>query len=361
MAFKAINLVTEVTQGEIGISIPYHIEKESRIFPIGELLIHPATPRYLQVAEALDRDIIMAGLKNFGWIGFDYILELLMNRIWVDPLRYAAGFITEEQTFEVEIWNAYLERSVDWTAVDVISQDGTSFDYPALTFTLPKTADIVRTMTIFKDGPPLQDTYYRLTIDGIEFEIYINGIRVVPLEYELNWLRGVRSTYAFETVMYQTQFFHEQRRAMIDKCRRGAGFELNLHNIDSHRFFNAISYAHDKVIGIPIFSEQMYPTALTLGSTAIPISNSNEFLWNFQNRTTFVIIVDHETLATEIKEILNFTDFNINLKAIITETFNLNTTVVYPCLFCTIRAVRFGEETDGVSLAKLQFEEFQSG
>jgi hypothetical protein len=216
-------------------------------------------------------------------------------------------------------------------------------------------------MTIEKDGPPLQDTYYKLTLDAVEFIIFIDGIRVIPLEPEINWIDNLKSTYSFETVMYQTEYFYEQRRALIEDCRRGAGFKLTLNRLENHRFFNLISYAHDKIIGVPIFSEQMYATALTIGSTAIPISNSNEFLWNFQNRTTFIIIVDHETNETEIKEMLNFTDFNINLKSQITGTFNVNTTVIYPCLFCTVRAARFREKTSHINEAQIEMQEFQTG
>jgi hypothetical protein len=361
MTFKAFTTYALPSQMEDPNTTPYHTDKESRIFPIGELLIVPVTPRYLRVAEELDSHIIMIEREQFGWIGFDYLFDMLMNRIWVEPLRIAAGFITEEQTYDIEIWNAYLERSVIWSSVVVIRQPGTDFEYPALPFTIPKTADLVQTMTIFKDGPPLQNTLWQLTIDGIEFEIFIDGIRVIPLEPELNWIDKLKSTYSFETVMYNTQFFYEQRRAMIEQCRRGAGFKLTLFGSDNPRFFNLISYAHDKILGIPIFSEQMHPTALTLGSTSIPLSNSNEFLWNFQNRTSFVIIVDHETNTTEIKEILNFTNNNINLKSAITETFNVVRSMVYPCLFCTVRAVKFSEKTSHTNEATLEFLEFQSG
>jgi ribosomal protein L23 len=359
MARKGIMTYDEIFEGLIQGQI--YTEKASRIFPIDELLIHVVTPRYLRVAEALERVIVMGGFPNYGVKLYDYILDFLMNRIWVDPLRIAAGFITEEQLHEIEIWNAYLERSVDWTAVSVINEAGTDFDYPALTFEIPKTADLVQTMTIYKYGPPLQDTYYKLTIDGLEFDIYIDGIRVIPLEPEMNWIDNLKSTYSFETVMYNTEYFYEQRRALMEQCRRGAGFKLTLDRIDNHRFFNAISYAHDKILGVPIFSEQMFPTALTIGSTAIPISNSNEFLWNMQNRTTFVMAVDHENNKTEIKEILNFTDFNINLKSQITETFNVNTSIVYPCLFCTVRAARFKEVTSHINEAQIEMQEFQSG
>ena len=148
---------------------------------------------------------------------------------------------------------------------------------------------------------------------------------------------------------------------MLELSRRNSSFKLTLDNIMNHRTFNMLSYGHDKVFGVPIFNEQMYPTALTVGSTSIPLSNSNEYLWNMQNRTSFVIIVDHETGTNEIKEILNFTNSNINLKSQIIETFNLARTIVYPCLFCTLRSVRWKEETDTINEATVQFNEYQSG
>lgn len=332
-----------------------------RSYPLLEALGQEPMPPYLgylHLAERIESTKFMQPAQEHGLWMFRYGEDMLFNRIWVEPLLISAGFITEETIHEIEIWNAYLDRDVLWTSVVVIRQPGTDFDYPTLPFEITKTADIVRDITVFKDGPPLQDTYYQMTIDGVLFVIYISGIRIVPLEPEPNWESGIKNEYEFQTVMFNTEYFREQRRALQDKSNRKIGFTFNLDELENHRFFNRISYGHDKIFGVPIFSEKMYPTLATQGTSVITTSNSNEFLWNMQNRTQFVILANHTDRVLEIKEILNFTDYQINLKSVIVESFDLTKTVVYPCLFGTVSAVKYNEKTTHVQTADVEFKEF---
>jgi hypothetical protein len=334
-----------------------------RFFPLDENLIELATfgtrrTRYLGVGTELQQGYFMDPNSQVGWIGFNYLLDMLMNRIWVFPTRIAGGFITEEQLHTITIWNAYLERSVDWTAISVIREPGTQFDYPAFPYSFAPTASIDRTLTIDKDGPPLQDTYYLLTIDGELFEIYIDGIRIIPLEPDPNWGQDVRTSYEFQTVMYNTPRLHEQRRALQEIAHRKLSFEFNLERIEHQRTFNRVAYGHDKIFGVPIYSEKMYVTAATAGTNIIDVSNSNEFMWNMQNRTQFIILMDHEDQVVEIKEILTVTDYQIVLKTNIVETFELSKTYCYPCLFCTVSAAKYNEKTSHVQIANLDFKEF---
>jgi len=339
--------------------------KSSRVYPLDENLIELATfgdrePRYLGVAEELQQGYFMAPTREYGWTGFNYLFDMLMNRIWVTPLRIAGGFITEEQLHDITIWNAYLERSVDWTAIAVIREPGTQFDYPAFPYSFAPTASIDRVLTIDRFGPPLQDTYWQLTIDGLVFEIYVDGIRVVPLEEEPNWENEIKVEYNFQTVMYNTERLHEQRRALQEISSRKMNFSFVLEQLRNHRFFNRIAYGHDKIFGVPIFSEKLFPTAVTQGTALITHSNSNEFMWNFQNRMQFVMIANHEDRVLEIKEVLSFTDYQITLKATITESFDVNKTVVYPCLFCVVGGAKYNEKSSHVQTADLEFREFIS-
>jgi hypothetical protein len=363
MTLKAINLFELRLEGVPTDQISS--ENAKRSYPLDENLIEIATfgtrePRYLGVGTELQQGYYMTPSEEFGWIGFNYLTDMLMNRIWVTPLRIAGGFITEEQIYEITIWNAYLERSVDWTAIAVIREPGTQFDFPAFPFSFAPTASINRDLTIDRFGPPLQDTYWQLTIDGLVFEIYVDGIRVVPLEEEPNWESEIKMAYNFQTVMYNTERLHEQRRALQEISSRKTNFTFVLEQLRNHRFFNRIAYGHDKIFGVPIFSEKLFPTAVTQGTTLITHSNSNEFMWNFQNRMQFVMIANHEDRILEIKEVLSFTDYQITLKATITESFDINKTVVYPCLFCVVGGAKYNEKSSHVQTADLEFKEFIS-
>lgn len=334
--------------------------KVSRSYPVNEALLETATPRYLKVAYPFDRNLYMKPQKEHAITTFSYAHDLLYNRIWVFPQTIAAGFITEEQIHEITIWNAYLERSVDWTAIGVINENGTTFDYPTFPFTLPPTGDTVRDLTIEASGPPLQDTTWQITVDGLGFDVYTSGIRIVPLEPEPNWGRNIKMGYSFNTVMFNTERFFEQRRALQEISVRRASLNFVLKDYASARMFNRIAYGHDKIFGIPIYPEKLYPTAVTQGTNTVNVSNSTEFMWNLKNRAAFIVIVDHENHVIEIKEFTQVNDYDIVLKTAIIESFDITRTVVYPCLFATVQSVKYGEPSSHVRTAAIEFKEYLS-
>ncbi len=313
---------------------------------------------HLYVAEPLEDGMFMAPQREYGVVTFSYAEDLLYNRIWVFPQRIAGGFITEEQTHEITIWNAHLERSADWTAIGVINEDGTLFDYPTFPFTLPPTGDTVRDLTIEATGPPLQDTTWQLTVDGLGFDIYVDGIRIVPLEPEPNWQNSIKMGYNFSTVMFNTARFYEQRRALQEISTRKLNLQFVLKDFAAQRMFNRIAYGHDKIFGIPIYQEKLYPTSVVQGTNNIAHSNNSEFYWNLRNRATFVVIVDHENHIVEIKELTSVTDYNIALKTNILTSFDVTKTVVYPCLFATVSSVKFGEPSSHVRTCDIEFGEY---
>ncbi len=337
-------------------------EKVSRSYPPNEVLgqdgMYP--PEHLYVAGPLEEGYFMRPDREYGVITFSYAHDLLYNRIWVFPLRIAGGFITEEQTHEITIWNAHLERSADWTAIGVINQEGTDFDYPTFPYTLPPTGDTVRDLTIEAAGPPLQDTTWQLTVDGLGFDIYVDGIRIVPLEPEPNWQNNIQMSYGFSTVMFNTARFFEQRRALQEISTRKMTLNFVVKDFAAQRLFNRIAYGHDKIFGVPIYQEKLYPTAVTQGTNTIQHSNNSQYYWNLRNRTTFVAIVDHENHLVEIKEITSVTDYNIALKTAILESFDVTRTIVYPVLFATVSSVKYSEPSSHVRTATIEFGEYLS-
>ena len=144
-------------------------------------------------------------------------------------------------------------------------------------------------------------TTWLLTIDGIEFEIEITGVRVIPWFLDLNWDKLPVITYDFETVIFTTNYLKEQRRSLSDESWIELSAKFDTSSGNNRKIFNLLSYGQDKVFGIPIYTEKM--TVDSISTSSLDVNEDMTYLWNLQNNALYVIIVDHENALAEIKEI----------------------------------------------------------
>jgi hypothetical protein len=56
--------------------------------------------------------------------------DLLFERIWVEPLTVAAGFITETTTHEISIWNAFKDTAKSFSSMSSENPTGTTLPTP---------------------------------------------------------------------------------------------------------------------------------------------------------------------------------------------------------------------------------------
>lgn len=302
------------------------------------------------------------GIRRNGVLPFSAGRDLIFERVWVEPQRVEAGFITEELTYEISIWNAYQERSVEFTSMSSVASDGTSMPTPSLPVDIQQSDDVVLTLTIDQNGPPIQDTYYKPLVDGVLYSIYITGLRVLGFSPEPTWEKGVQIVYGFQTAMYQSIRFEEQRRALMDEPYTKLTATFPITSQDAHKLFYDLSYGHDKLFGVPIYNESMGVSSITAGSDTITVANAVDNLYFLNNLATHIIVVDHGAGQTEIKEISSITPSDtITTTQDVVATFTAATTRVYPIFFGVVASVRSGHVTDDVVMVELSFEEFNNG
>lgn len=284
----------------------------------------------------------------------------LFHRVWVSPLDIDSGFITEDVVYEIKIWNAWISEDVDFTNVGVIAQDGTALTYPGLPYTITRTNSIILDLDVFKDGPPNQDTQYSLTINGIVYYIEIEGTRVIAVTPDIQWANSSMFKYTFITIMYQDMIrFQEQRRPLVEIPPREISVVYQLEGNSANTLFNTLSYGHDKVFGVPIYNEKLIPTDLTVDGNVITLSAATPttYLYNLVTNASYVIIVDHVSELAEIKEISSVGANSITLVKDIIETFDLQSTYVYPVLISIVKSAKFSELTDNVEILTIDFME----
>jgi hypothetical protein len=277
-------------------------------------------------------------------------------------LTVAAGFITEKQTHSISIWNAFQERSVEFTSMSSVAPDGTSMPTPTLPRTIPQSGDVVLTLTIDQNGPPIQETYYRPLVNGVTYSIYITGIRVLGLWAGPTWEKGIQISYGFETAMFQTDRFEEQRRPLMANPYRTLTATFPIYSRDAHKFFYDLAYGHDKLFGVPIYNEMLLVDTITQGSATITTSTPTDNMYNLNNLSSYIAVVDHDNGMAEIKEVSSITpSYTITTTNAMVADFAADTTRVYPIFFGLIQSVRSGHLTDDVEVVEIEFQEFNSG
>jgi hypothetical protein len=307
-------------------------------------------------------NVVMSPIVLNGILAYSYGEELMFNRIWIDPQVINPSFVSEDVTYVVETWNAWITRSVDWTAESIAGDtDGVLYDHAALTITINAFDEVLNDMILYGEGPATQDTVYTETIDGDDYEIDIDTIRVIGLDPEPNWIRKVKITYSFETVMASNERFMEQRRPLRYDLRRKLSIEFLVLANEAHTVDLLLQYGHDKAFACPIYPELMIPTTRTQGTTAVVVSTETTYLWNLNNACERIIIVDHINGQNEIKSISSVAAYQVNTTSTIQGTFTPASSSVYPIFIGTLHNHKIGHHTDDVQSVTLEFQEFIGG
>jgi len=286
---------------------------------------------------------------------------LIYGRVWLTPTEIDAGFITEESETDIKIWNANIYSTVDITAVSSILPDGTDFSLTSVPITLGIDEEKVYTMTIEQSGPPVQETYYTITIGGIDYEVYIHGTRVIAIDEEANWLRPPEMRYAFQTVIAVSPTFVEQRRALTHRMIRETLVRYTINSTPARRLSHTLMYGHDKVFGVPIYNEvRVLSAGVITGGLSLPIIGTTTDLWNLTNLCNHVLIADYGNDIIEIKEIDSVGASAITLERGLINNFPIGASV-YPCFFASLKAIRLTSKTDDYDEMTAEFKEFLIG
>jgi hypothetical protein len=300
------------------------------------------------------------GKPHNGIIPFGYGRDVLFYKIWFEPVEIDAGFIVEETDYNIKIWNTFFDGSVQLTAVSGVSTAGTGVTYDSLPITINTFGDYWVTLTVYEEGPPVQSTDYTFTIDGYDWITEVEGIRVVPVPWEPDWDSKIRFEYHFDTVLATNKYFVEQRRPLRYKPYMKANFQITGVGVDGQKLKQSITYGHDKVFGVPIFSEQGYPSSDFNSSATIQCSNDLSILWNLNNLAEYVIVVDHFDLTSEIKAIDSIGTNQVVCQVPITRTFsNWQRCVVYPVVMCTAESIASRAETDEIFRTSWKLLEYE--
>lgn len=287
----------------------------------------------------------------------NYADDLIYSRIWATQ-EIDFGYILEDKSQEVYIWNAYKTEQKSITAFTDPAHSGIAIDAVTVPTVLDPNEEISYTVTVYAIGPAEQNTIYEWTVAGADFETLVTGKRVIPFPFPANWGAGVNIGYGFNTVIYKAPTTHEQRRSLHNKVRRTSNFEVILSRMNAQKFNNMYRLGAARFFGVPIQSEVMTTSdSPILGSFSI---TANEDLVNFFNLQTYcnqVMLVNHETAMAEMKILTSIVGQTLNFEIAVANDFPTVGTVIYPIYIGMLEQADFKFENDGVLTANVSFRE----
>lgn len=288
----------------------------------------------------------------------DDAMETLWNRVYVSPQEVAAEFITEFSQHDIVVWNAYFYQNVDLTDVQVINQDGTGLTYPNLPKTIPRTWNEVLDLDIYEDGPPTQDTDWKITVAGTEFNLDVTGIRVIAYTANVDFNTPPQLVYSFLTsIARHPRYLKEQRRPIQRLPFRNIDLTAHSEGLELQKLSNLLHYGKNKVFAVPIYTEGMQ--IASFGSSSLTVSTDPTYLYNLQNNCEYCMILNHSTGLGEVKSLTSLVGSVLSFGSSISGSYTIYNSSVYPCVFSYVKSAKITPETKGQGVIVVSFGEFK--
>lgn len=287
----------------------------------------------------------------------DFANTHIYNRIWLREIEIDAGFVVEDIDYDMEIWNA---KSTDVQCTDIDyypNAVGLDMTNPAVPFTIQRNYIEEFILTVLQEGAPVQDAIIIFTIDGDEYYTTIEATRVITLPFEPDWFKNVKFEMKFETVIFQTERYYEQRRSLSNRPKRLESFTISESGYLAEKFFYIIQRGKDKIFGVPIFFEVFQLLNATQGQTVLNTNGNIDKFWNLNNLCNFVMLIDIETYNVELKEITAVGVSSVTCKNPLVNTFDINKTWVYSIFLGVIGAVGWKNATTKHDSSNIVFTE----
>jgi len=319
------------------------------------------TDKFEGIASFLTRSPVSTGTTKQAVATHNYGTEQIYERLWFKPIIINAGFIVDDIVYNISIWNAYQATDKEITAIVPINATGTTLETGAIPETLTPTEETIHFLTVLQSGPVDQATIYLYLVSGQGFLILVSGTRVQPFPFDIQWATDVKLTYKMETVIDTTKRLIEQRRPMLPRFYRDESFDFFAQETEAQKLTNVLSFAHNKVIGVPVYAEGMTTTTDIQGAATLDIIEDIGDYFNLQSLTENIILLDYASGIATIKVLSSIGGGSLTFTSEITEAFDKATTLIFPVMLAYIDSVAPKHKTPTLTEVSLNFKELVLG
>ena len=289
--------------------------------------------------------------------------DIINNQVHIFPsLIIDYGLVLSQKETEYYIWNAYTSKSV-FIEESVGSGDigiTLQFDY-AGDFTLGPGQGVPGVMTVFVEGPVSAKTYFAIpyTVQGEErnsFGLSAECTRIILFPFFPDWRESVKFEIKFETTIARFLTLKEQRRPLMKKPQRFVSFT----NTDFIRGLteNAMDFAEDKAIGIPIAHELFTLTSIDSDKMGVVTRQDTSKLWNLKRYCDYVSFYDLESNRIFAKRIVGVTSNHLVFDTpLLDSVVNFAKVICFPTIIGMFKSANMTNHSGDLSSWEIEFEE----
>ncbi len=197
----------------------------------------------------------------------------LYQRVHLLPAEIDLGLLADPVEHSVELWQAYVDRTVTITALTGADAEGIELLGPGTGERFGPNRSVIYTLRAGTDGPPVISTRFAWTFDNAEpVSLSLAGfrMRLWPL-----WPQGyMNETRAWQTHIFTATDGSEQRRQLRDVPRWSFQFDSIATAADWRLIQSLLWVGHSRAWGVPLAHQvtELRGVELVAGTTVVPIA-----------------------------------------------------------------------------------------
>jgi len=303
--------------------------------------------------------------KNFREYDYQFMCDsfwdIIRDQVHIFPsLVVDFGLVLSQEEIDYYIWNAHTNQKVTVHEPVVDGDFGTTFILnKAGDFELDYGEGVGGLLTVFPEGPVSSFTDFYINVDvageTITYVLKTSATRLIVFQLWADWNGKSEVTYKFETIVTSNSQNYEQRRPLLEKPQR----ILTFNHVDTTygSVTNAINFAQDKVVGIPLVYESFPIAKIDSNKMSITANYDLSQLWNLQKYCEYIIITDRENILI-VKEIADIIGNKISVSTPILDVIpNEDALVGFPMVNGYIKAANSKILSSNLVSWDLTFEE----
>lgn len=281
-----------------------------------------------------------------SWLISSNFWDIIKDKVHIFPSLYVDfGLVLSQKEIPYYIWNSYSDRSVYIQDPTVVGDYGTTFVIDiAGNFTLQPGKGVPATLTVYVEGPISSGTDFHIIatpsgLSAIDFVLKTIATRVIVFPLWADWSKKVKFGVRFRTVISKSTQNLEQRRPLMEKPQRFVSFT----NVDTNRglLTNAINFAQDKSVGIPIIHEMFQAVSIDSNKMGITILEKTTELWNLKRFCNYILLFDVTSKVLVAKKVTSLAENKIYIEnPILEELPNISSVVGFPMIIGVFKSAK---------------------
>jgi len=285
------------------------------------------------------------------------MFEIIYFQVWLMYNNLDVGLITMTKYYDFYIWNANFSN-VNLIEIQKIGLDNIYYtdDIIGLFSPLQEKDTLIK---ILFEGSPVINGYFSHLFDVGNYDLYISGLRVLPIPMTHFICDKVNFKLSFSIAVAVNMFLKEQRRLLVDKPLRNLSGSIFFDRLGSSNIMNLLDQYGGRICACSIPFEKLTPVAENLFGLKNIYVEEDISQYSEIDTCPLLLVYYKDKGIAYCYEISNIDKSNklITLKLPIDKQSLKNNIELYPAFFAIIESVTNNAKIGKYTIADVSFQE----